>query len=293
MNENLYNGFYLYNSSYAEKLRDEVLGIVRAYGQITVGAYYDLAGKYLSKWVSIQNHDEDELLERRRILTDYGWKNLKYIDIFEVDGHWKLRLPEPTNLFEDDEEELDMGNDISNPDYYKSEGIEVIDVIRAFTEDLTGVEAFATGNIIKYACRWKKKNGIADLKKILWYTQYLIDSLSERDDNVPEEEEFTANETLQSSFKIHGLIFENEKIANDVIHFGKVHIQTFGFLTLRDFITTVVLGRTKENVTVELHPGIDPDRYGWKYDTFSKSKVLQNFFTEEFTIQLPELEEDD
>ena len=28
-----------------------------------------------------------------------------------------------------------------------------------------------------YACRWKKKNGIQDLEKILWYAQHLIDHL--------------------------------------------------------------------------------------------------------------------
>jgi len=33
------------------------------------------------------------------------------------------------------------------------------DVIGAFTEGLEGIEATDTGNIIKYACRWKKKNG--------------------------------------------------------------------------------------------------------------------------------------
>lgn len=46
-----------------------------------------------------------------------------------------------------------------------------------------GVEATDTGNIIKYACRWKKKNGIQDLEKILWYTQHLIDHLK----NIEEE----------------------------------------------------------------------------------------------------------
>ena len=52
-----------------------------------------------------------------------------------------------------------------------------IDVIEAFTFDLKGIEATDTANIIKYACRWKKKNGIQDLEKILWYTQHLIDHL--------------------------------------------------------------------------------------------------------------------
>lgn len=47
---------------------------------------------------------------------------------------------------------------VSHPDHYQSEtGLEVIDVIEAFTFDLKGIEATDTGNILKYACRWKKK----------------------------------------------------------------------------------------------------------------------------------------
>lgn len=68
---------------------------------------------------------------------------------------------------------------VSHPPHYQSEnGLEVIDVIEAFTDGLNGIEATDTGNIIKYACRWKKKNGIQDLEKILWYTQHLIDHLN-------------------------------------------------------------------------------------------------------------------
>lgn len=67
---------------------------------------------------------------------------------------------------------------VSHPDHYQAEtGLEAIEVIEAFTFDLKGIEAVNTGNIIKYACRWKKKNGIQDLEKILWYTQHLIDHL--------------------------------------------------------------------------------------------------------------------
>lgn len=62
------------------------------------------------------------------------------------------------------------------------QGLEVIDVIEAFTFDLNGIEATDTGNILKYACRWKKKNGIQDLEKILWYTQHLIDHLKKLED---------------------------------------------------------------------------------------------------------------
>ena len=67
---------------------------------------------------------------------------------------------------------------VSHPDHYQSEtGLEVIEAIEVFTFDLKGIEAVDTGNIIKYACRWKKKNGIQDLEKIMWYTQHLIDHL--------------------------------------------------------------------------------------------------------------------
>ena len=71
---------------------------------------------------------------------------------------------------------------VAHPDHYLAKnGMEVIDVIEAFTEDLRGIEATDTGNIIKYACRWKNKNGIQDLKKIMWYCQHLIDHLEEKE----------------------------------------------------------------------------------------------------------------
>ena len=73
---------------------------------------------------------------------------------------------------------------VSHPDHYKSDaGLEVIDVIEAFTSDLKGVQATDTGNIIKYICRWKKKNGLQDLKKAMWYLQHLIDHVELASEN--------------------------------------------------------------------------------------------------------------
>lgn len=64
---------------------------------------------------------------------------------------------------------------VNHPPHYKSKkGIEVIDVIEAFTADLTGIQATDTGNIIKYICRWKSKNGLQDLEKAKWYLNHLI-----------------------------------------------------------------------------------------------------------------------
>ena len=67
---------------------------------------------------------------------------------------------------------------VSHPPHYQSAtGLEVIDVIEAFTSDLKGIEATDTGNVIKYICRWKSKNGIQDLKKAMWYLQHLINKV--------------------------------------------------------------------------------------------------------------------
>jgi hypothetical protein len=64
---------------------------------------------------------------------------------------------------------------VDHPNHYQSEtGLEVIDVIEAFTFDLKGIEAWNTGNILKYICRWKQKNGLEDLYKAQWYLDDLI-----------------------------------------------------------------------------------------------------------------------
>lgn len=72
-----------------------------------------------------------------------------------------------------------MADMVNHPPHYISEtGMEVIDVIEAFTFDLKGIEAVCTANALKYICRWKHKNGIQDLEKAQWYIQRLIDHLS-------------------------------------------------------------------------------------------------------------------
>lgn len=66
-------------------------------------------------------------------------------------------------------------DEVNHPQHYISEtGLETIDVIEAFTFDLKGIEAVCTGNILKYICRWKNKNGLQDLKKAQWYLERLI-----------------------------------------------------------------------------------------------------------------------
>lgn len=60
------------------------------------------------------------------------------------------------------------------PHYISDSGIETIDVIKAFTKDLDPFEAYCTGNVIKYICRWKHKNGVEDLKKARWYIDRIL-----------------------------------------------------------------------------------------------------------------------
>ena len=70
---------------------------------------------------------------------------------------------------------------VNHPAHYQGDGkMEVIDVIETFTNGLNGIEATDTGNILKYACRWKKKNGIEDLKKLVWYANHLIGYLEKK-----------------------------------------------------------------------------------------------------------------
>lgn len=67
---------------------------------------------------------------------------------------------------------------VNHPPHYQAKnGMEVINVIESYTDGLMGIEATDTGNVIKYICRWKDKNGLEDLKKAKWYLEHLIKHL--------------------------------------------------------------------------------------------------------------------
>lgn len=137
--------------------------LTREYGEVSVADLNELTGR-----LDYSFRDKDLVwsladLNNASIENGYG-------------SYLVLVLPDPHSrdlevCSEDDEM-------VSHPPHYQSEtGMEVIDVIEAFTFDLKGIEATDTGNIIKYACRWKKKGGVQDLKKILWYTNHLINHI--------------------------------------------------------------------------------------------------------------------
>ena len=62
---------------------------------------------------------------------------------------------------------------VNSPQHYQGK-VECIDCIESATAGLNGIEAFCTGNAIKYLYRWKRKNGIEDLKKAKWYIDKII-----------------------------------------------------------------------------------------------------------------------
>ncbi len=68
-------------------------------------------------------------------------------------------------------ESVNEADHVNHPAHYQSEdGLEVIDVIKAFGD----IEGFCIGNALKYICRWKKKNGKEDIEKAIWYLERML-----------------------------------------------------------------------------------------------------------------------
>ena len=95
------------------------------------------------------------------------------IEVVNVDDSEKV--PDPN---EDVKKEND--SKVVHPSHYNQGGIEVWDVIKAFTKDLKGAEAFYAGNVIKYILRWNHKNGIEDLEKAKVYIDKIIEGRKEK-----------------------------------------------------------------------------------------------------------------
>ena len=81
---------------------------------------------------------------------------------------------------------IEMVNDgVNHPNHYQTDsGIEAIDVMEAFTAHLTGAEATNTYQTIKYILRWKKKDGLKDLKKCSYYLNRLIEHVEQNEKEI-------------------------------------------------------------------------------------------------------------
>lgn len=62
---------------------------------------------------------------------------------------------------------------VNNPSHYADTKFETIDIIKDKLSK-EQFEGFLVGNVYKYITRYKKKNGIEDLRKAEWYLDYLI-----------------------------------------------------------------------------------------------------------------------
>lgn len=71
--------------------------------------------------------------------------------------------------------------EINHPEHYTAGSIECIEAIAAATVGLQGIEAACTANAIKYMWRWKRKGGTKDLEKAIWYIQYLLTRLNNKE----------------------------------------------------------------------------------------------------------------
>ena len=181
----------------AEETLAAMLDILYDYGDVRVADLYDLVG--------VRSRYSD---------TKYGWKNLDGATVLaDYDGRYHIEFPKldafkcsyapksrvAEQAYDNDNQIKAEGADeysdndtmVSHPPHYQTEsGLEAIDVIEAFTFDLNGIEATDTGNVIKYMCRWKKKNGIQDLEKAKWYLQHLIDHVNNISNKKENEDEY-------------------------------------------------------------------------------------------------------
>lgn len=145
------------DEKHANDILKGMYDMLDTYGIVTVSDYYETAG------YGCDTKDRQ-----------YGWVDLAGVSVKPVgENSYYIDFPRP--LFVCDLEESNEPDMVNHPPHYQSEtGLEVIDVIEAFTMDLKGIEATDTGNVIKYICRWKGKNGLQDLEKAKWYLEHLI-----------------------------------------------------------------------------------------------------------------------
>lgn len=194
-----------FNQSFeeAQKLLNDMKEVIHIYGYLTIADFHELVGCTSSVfsdtyygWTDISKSSIEKTpfgyfidMPSPKCLND---KKLLFNSVYGAKPRWNIVIPQvlhdvtsidhniiPSMM---SEEVFPHNSAVNHPNHYQSEtGLEVIDVIDAFTDGLDGVEAFDTGNIIKYICRWKKKNGIEDLEKAKWYLENLIKKVKEKE----------------------------------------------------------------------------------------------------------------
>jgi len=162
--------FSVKNRKEYEDILESACKIAEIYGRVSVSDLFDLAGLDTTH---MSLADCRRGWDLRMLKSCYGkWSS-------NTPDEYLMILPDPKPLDELKKEPVKTEM-VNHPSHYQSTGgIEVIDVMAAFTSDLQGIEAVDTSNVIKYICRWKHKNGVEDLKKARWYIDHLINKLEE------------------------------------------------------------------------------------------------------------------
>ena len=102
--------------------------------------------------------------------------------IFERGDNWveKALKRDPENFSVEETEEQQSApaadDPVNHPPHYTAGGIECIDAIEAaLTCQKDPMQAWLTGQVLKYLWRWPMKNGTEDLKKAQFYLNRLVE----------------------------------------------------------------------------------------------------------------------
>lgn len=155
---------------------------------------YDTIKEAIKKWLDeddegkkIRNYFHEIMIDPRGIyglsvfISNHttGYKNAGSFEINTVDDavdkikKWLRREWRRRDLAI----HIQSNDPVNHPSHYCQNGLESIDVIKAFSADLSGEAAFCHGNAIKYILRFYRKNGREDLEKAKWYINRLEDIL--------------------------------------------------------------------------------------------------------------------
>ena len=125
-------------------------------------------------------------------------------------------------------------SNVDHPNHYQSKtGLEAIDVIKSFTSELSGEEAFCIGNAIKYICRYSKKNGTEDLEKAKWYIDRAI-SVRKTEFLKTPDPMADVKYYESSTDNIGSFLFASREEANEVVKELKSMIHERGYVTFAD-----------------------------------------------------------
>lgn len=104
----------------------------------------------------------------------YGYEDKAEVECFhKCEDCWNREIPEDVPM---SDPTLTVSDPVNHPAHYTNGGIECIDAIAsALSAHTDPMDAFLTGQVLKYMWRWPLKNGKEDLEKARFYLNRLIE----------------------------------------------------------------------------------------------------------------------